>query len=298
MFRTLMSPALLLSLTACVDGGVVVDDEVDVDVDGDGVTAEYDCDDGDAAVYPDAEELCDGIDNNCDGAVDEGLLGTFYVDADGDGYGGESDTVEACAAPKGYAASADDCDDSDPAFHPGATEDDCSDPNDYNCDGSVAYADVDADGFAACEDCDDTDAAVHPEAAEVCNGLDENCDGAGDEGLTCTYRIETEEGDWGVCVDDDVHIDVAGARVFTDTRYGAQCHAPITFTASPGDVVDLRAYNTYGGCRGIHDIWIVQVEGERKVRLAEGSSETGCDFPASSSTPFWTASEAIPGLFE
>ena len=74
-----------------------------------------------------------------------------------------------------------DCDDTDPAFYPGADESDCSDPNDYNCDGSVAYADADADGWAACMECDDSDPAINPDAVEVCDEVDNDCDSATDD---------------------------------------------------------------------------------------------------------------------
>jgi hypothetical protein len=58
-----------------------------VDGDSDGFTEDVDCDDSDLSVYPGAAEVCDGVDNNCNGAVDEGLLDTWYLDADGDGFG-------------------------------------------------------------------------------------------------------------------------------------------------------------------------------------------------------------------
>ena len=54
-----------------------------------------------------------------------------------------------------------DCDDDDAIYNPGATEDDCTDPIDYNCDGSVGSVDLDGDGFWACEECDDTDASIN-----------------------------------------------------------------------------------------------------------------------------------------
>ncbi|MCB9766044.1 MAG: putative metal-binding motif-containing protein [Alphaproteobacteria bacterium] len=194
MTRTIL-PLMLLLAAGCTnkevdpgtDSGIGTDsgngsDSGDlIDNDGDGSAAGEDCDDNNADVFPGAEEVCDGVDNNCDGAVDEGVTTTWYGDADADGYGDDAAAVEACAQPDGTAAVGGDCDDGDPAFHPGAAEDDCADPNDYNCDGSVGYADADGDGFAACEECDDDDPAIHPDAAEVCDGVDNDCDALVDD---------------------------------------------------------------------------------------------------------------------
>ena len=69
----------------------VEDDQVTLDADGDGYI-EDDCDDNDANVHPGKEELCDGLDNDCDGDIDEEVQDLFYIDADGDGFGDESDT--------------------------------------------------------------------------------------------------------------------------------------------------------------------------------------------------------------
>ena len=143
----------------------------------DGVADGTDCDDDDAGVFPGAAEVCNERDDDCDAEVDEGLASTWYRDTDADGWGDVTSSTEACAEPPGYAADPGDCDDTDPAFHPGAPESDCTDPADYNCDGSVAYADADADGWAACTECDDGDPAVNPDAVEVCNGIDDDCDG-------------------------------------------------------------------------------------------------------------------------
>jgi hypothetical protein len=159
-----------------------------VDEDGDGyLVSEGDCDDADARVNPAAIEICDGIDNDCDGEVDEGVATIFYTDADGDGFGDDATATGYCEPPDGYTLVGGDCDDTDPAFHPNA-EEPCTEDVDYDCDGVVAYADDDGDGFAACEDCDDLDPAVNPDATEVCNGIDDDCDGEADP--TSSFDVE------------------------------------------------------------------------------------------------------------
>ena len=178
-----------------------------------------DCDDADAAVNPDAAEVCDEIDNNCDGDVDEGVLSTFYADGDGDGFGDPDSSVEACEAPSGTVADATDCDDTTAAAHPGAEE--VCDEIDNDCDGDVDeevtttfWADADGDGHGdpalaeeACEaptgyaevgdDCDDADPAVNPEAAETCNGVDDDCDGDVDEGVLSTFYDDADGDGFG-----------------------------------------------------------------------------------------------------
>jgi hypothetical protein len=167
-----------------------------------------DCDDSSAAVSPDAAELCNGIDDDCDGAVDEDAASdatTWYADSDGDGYGDPASSASACTAPSGHVASATDCDDGDPAVSPGASElcngidDDCDGRVDEDdaVDASTWYADTDGDGHAgtttttACDqpsgyeatatDCDDGDAAVNPDAEEIFyDGVDQDCDGGSD----------------------------------------------------------------------------------------------------------------------
>ncbi len=144
------------------------------------VASAEDCDDASADVFPDGLELCNAVDDDCDGDTDEPDAAdavTWYADTDADGYGDPAVATLACELPAGHVASADDCDDGDPAFHPGAAEPDCDDPADYNCDGSVGAADADGDGHAACDDCDDASAAAFPGAPETCNGIDDDCDG-------------------------------------------------------------------------------------------------------------------------
>src|SRR5262249_20379287 len=110
-----------------------------------------DCDDGNASVNPGRTEGCNAAHTDDDGdalaydadpsAATTGMS-TWYTDGDGDGYGDPSTAARACDAPSGAVAITGDCDDSDDAYNPGATER-CTDPHDYNCDGSVGYADAD-----------------------------------------------------------------------------------------------------------------------------------------------------------
>ncbi len=142
------------------DGEVVVDAFVSdpfVDDDGDGYTENQgDCDDNNPLVYPYTAEICDdGIDNNCNGAVDG-----YEPDEDGDGFG-------PCQG---------DCDDANANVHPAAVE--VIDGVDNNCDG-VIDADLDGDGFTEADgDCDDADPDVNPDAEEHCfDGVDNDCNG-------------------------------------------------------------------------------------------------------------------------
>ncbi len=173
----------------------------DDDLDGDGALATADCDDDAAEVYPGADEVCNGIDDDCDGQTDEGDAldaGTWYADEDGDGYGDPHAASSACAQPDGTVEDASDCDDGSATTHPGANEfcdgldNDCDDEVDENT-GLTWYADADSDGWGdagssttACDgangyvadssDCDDANAAIHPGADETCDGLDNDCD--------------------------------------------------------------------------------------------------------------------------
>ncbi len=204
-------PFALLLLTACPpvepkdDSGPAGDSTgEEVDADGDGYTAEEDCDDEDPAIHPDAEEVCDHVDNDCDTEVDEGLLETFYGDADGDGFGDPDTGEDACEPPSGTVADGSDCDDGDPSVNPDGEE--ICDGIDNDCDGliddedevsgtSLWYIDGDGDGYGdpdlpveACEapsgrvadntDCNDGDASVNPGATELADdGVDNDCNG-------------------------------------------------------------------------------------------------------------------------
>ncbi len=107
------------------------------DADGDGWLAGEDCDDSDPDVNPGVTELCNGIDDDCDGDTDEADAfdaSLWYPDMDGDGYGAETGSEYACEASDGWVASNDDCDDEDADTYPGAPEV-CRDDVMNDCDG-------------------------------------------------------------------------------------------------------------------------------------------------------------------
>ncbi len=194
----------------------------ETDVDGDGFSvAEGDCDDANADAYAGAAERCDGMDNDCDGVIDEDVVTTWYVDADGDGFGDTAQTLDSCEGGEGYSAVPGDCDDGDRGVYPGAAEQ--CDGVDEDCDGAIDddvatrwYADADGDGFgdlgasvAACEapvghvadasDCDDRRADAFPGADELCDEADNDCDGVIDEDVAPTWYADLDgdgHGSW------------------------------------------------------------------------------------------------------
>jgi len=217
-----------------------------------------DCDDTRVDVYPLAEELCNGVDDDCDGVTDEpGALGctTFYKDADHDGAGLVGDTRCLCAGVAPYTATvAGDCNDANDQVAPGKPEvcnsvdDDCDQATDEvgatGCDQYLRDTDGDGYGIALDEtclcapngvyratvggDCDDLQVTIHPNASEVCDGVDNDCNGVADDpnlpGCTTYYR--------------DVDGDTYG-----DNAQGASqclCAAVGTYTATrAGDCADL-----------------------------------------------------------
>jgi large repetitive protein len=193
-------------------------DEVEVisDLDADGYDTESDCDDNDATINPGEEELCDGVDNNCDGEVDEGVLLTFYLDEDADGFGDAENSMQSCEQGAGYVPNANDCDDGDASVYAGAPE--VCDSIDNDCNGEIdenvnflAYVDSDGDGQGdpelsqmVCEyteglvdnsdDCDDANNTVYLDAPEHCDGIDNDCDEEIDEDGETLYYLD-QDGD-------------------------------------------------------------------------------------------------------
>ena len=191
-----------------------------------------DCDDADPFVSPDGVELCNEVDDDCDGETDEGLRSRYYRDVDGDTYGDDAGAIDACERPDGTATRGGDCDDTDFSFFPGAPETDCTDPADYNCDGTVGYADADADGYPACVECDDASADVSPAAAEVCNrGIDDDCDGLADD---ADPSVDLSTAAW--------YYEDADADGFGDASAPLlACDAPAGFVADDTDCDDATA---------------------------------------------------------
>jgi hypothetical protein len=174
-----------------------------------------DCNDSDAAINPDAQEICDpdNVDEDCDGVADDEQAGTdpstkstWYMDSDSDGFGDAAEQMLMCDQPSGYVADDTDCNDSEFTANPGAQEicdgldNDCNDEVDEDAATDVAtwYADSDGDTYgdagstdincdqpsgyvADSTDCDDTNDLVNPGAAEACDGLDTDCNAATSE---------------------------------------------------------------------------------------------------------------------
>jgi hypothetical protein len=191
-----------------------------------------DCDDDDIAINPDAIELCDGVDSNCSGDEDDSTdADMWYSDADGDGYGDTNMMMSSCEQPVGYVVDSTDCDDTSSAAIPDLSSLEVCDGVDNNCDGltdeqdptldsdtySVYYTDTDGDGFGvddgnemiSClaptgyadniDDCDDASLEIYPGADEYCNGVDNDCDGALDNGALdgLVYYLDTDGDGFG-----------------------------------------------------------------------------------------------------
>ncbi len=92
-----------------------------------------DCDDSNSAIHPGAEEVCDGVDQDCDDQVDEGVTTVVYDDEDGDDYGETSTEHQGCADAPGVTDEPGDCNDDAPEINPGADEI-CGNDVDENCD--------------------------------------------------------------------------------------------------------------------------------------------------------------------
>lgn len=165
-----------------------------LDADQDGFPETEDCNDKDPSIHPASLEMCDSIDNNCDGQIDEDSAfdaPLWYEDLDGDGFGNELVTAPGCTTPLGYVGVQTDCDDSDSSAFPGAVE--MCDTVDNDCDGTIDegtaydattwYRDQDVDGFGSFFDqirsCNAPDGYVYVADAST-SPCDDDVDNDGD----------------------------------------------------------------------------------------------------------------------
>ena len=177
----MLCPCLVAAMTVGCPG-----DRSAGDADADGYTVdEGDCDDNDPAVYPGADEVCDGKDNDCNDVRDD----PFDLDFDG---------ISSCGDDGNYGTEDDDCDDTNPFIYPNAEE--VCDHVDNDCTGRAddwPGLDEDQDGVCVEEgDCDDEDPTAYPQATEYCNGIDNDCNGVVDDGYD-------DDGDGHSPCDDD-----------------------------------------------------------------------------------------------
>jgi hypothetical protein len=240
----------MLALLACEGGSFNVNG---VDVDNDGYTVEFDCDDRNSAANPDAPEVCDNADNDCNGTIDDNMeLFTFHPDVDGDGYGDMDPQYDktGCNQISGWVINGEDCDDLDDNVHPSAkdvcddVDNDCSGvPDDDPENSPVWYVDADGDGDGTgtgtvhtCDpqeglstnddDCDDTNDKIGPSSDDVCNGLDDDCDGNADNDIDFKPK-------WFDDDDQDGYGDKKG--------YAVNCEQPNGYTDNDLDCDDTRA---------------------------------------------------------
>lgn len=124
------------------------------DADEDHYASDIDCNDHDPTVNPGAIELCNVIDDNCNGSIDEGCT-TYYLDADKDGYGDPNVSVIETSQPADYVTNNGDCDDSEASVNPAVTE--VCDGFDNDCNGVVDDRMPDFDGDRLCDSIDPDD---------------------------------------------------------------------------------------------------------------------------------------------
>lgn len=196
------------------------------DLDQDGFYSYEDCDDTNPDINPLRPEICNGVDDDCNGDIDDGLqVFTYYEDADGDGYGDVAVALDTCLQqpPQDYVTNNQDCDDTNPSINPSISEvcndvdDDCSGVVDDNLVFRIFYEDQDRDGYGNASvfmeechldvpegysliagDCDDLNDEINPSATERCNDVDDDCSGEVDDDIPYyTYYEDSDSDSYG-----------------------------------------------------------------------------------------------------
>jgi hypothetical protein len=208
---------------ADIDGdgfGDVLTDSVACNIPAGYVSDSTDCNDTNLDIHPLLSDICNSIDDNCSGTTDEdAIFTTYYLDNDADLFGDILFDSTSCNVLVGYVENSDDCNDLNAEINPlinescNAIDDNCNIEIDEGLTIYTLYADVDGDTFgnpdAAVDtcietivgyvnnslDCNDTIAGIYPGAIELCNYLDDDCDGLTDDNLTYILSYQDNDGD-------------------------------------------------------------------------------------------------------
>ena len=284
------------------------------DDDGDGFRLlDGDCDDDDANVYPAAWEQCNGVDDDCDGAVDEDVIDRFvYPDDDGDGFGDASGAVLACVVTVGTVIDNTDCDDAESTTNPAAPElcngvdDDCDGladdaDSDAKPDASLwYYPDRDGDGYVdssdpdftytkACDapsdyasqtgDCDDDNQLVYPGASEVCDGERNDCTISSAYWTTNAEILEAEKVSY-IAESGDLISDYSGLLPTTPgspTTVTLTANGSLNFCADPAGTtwyVAIEADNLSVDIAGLRGSSLTELSGDGVGRPIAVTSST------------------------
>ena len=217
-------PGRLIGIEIGTDAFLLAEEYFYEDRDNDGYFSYEDCDDTNPMMNPGLSEICDGLDNDCTGFADDGLPKiTYYLDADNDGYGDPNISIDTCLTvpPAGYVTNNVDCNSDEGAINPDAVE--ICDGIDNDCNGFIDdtlpvttyYYDADGDGYGDAAvtldtcltvppanyvinslDCDDFAGNINPSIPEICDGIDNDCNGLVDDGLPVYgyYRDADDDG--------------------------------------------------------------------------------------------------------